>query len=79
MKIHSKLLKKLPTAGGPYIKINFGESVEQHYSIPSYNGFDLVVEVGSALGLWLGLSAASLCEMFLDSFARFFLSLKQNT
>ena len=36
----------------------------------AYNEFDLIVEVGSALGLWIGLSALGVLDLALDTFVR---------
>ena len=67
MKITSRLLKEIPYAGPPKLLFNFDQMVKKHYSIRTYDAFDFIVEVGSALGLWLGLSVASIFDLILDS------------
>ena len=50
------------------IELNFKRSVKQIYSLAAYDGFDFVVEAGSALGLWLGLSGVGVFDLFVDIF-----------
>ena len=67
MKITSRLLKELAASGRLTLHLNFDRRVEKHYSVQNYDAFDFIVEVGSALGLWLGLCVASIFDLFLDS------------
>lgn len=67
MKIKSRLLKEIPSAGSPYVKLNFEGTVKQRYNIENFDAFDFIVEVGSALGLWLGLSAVGIFDVLLCS------------
>ena len=69
MKITSRLLKELAIkgTGRPTLTLNFDRRVEKHYNIQNYDAFDFIVEVGSALGLWLGLCVASIFDLILDS------------
>ena len=38
--------------------------------VVAYNGFNLVVDLGSALGLWLGVSALSMYDLATDIFIK---------
>ena len=67
MKITSRLLKELASSARPNLFLNFDRRVEKHYSVQNYDAFDFIVEVGSALGLWLGLCVASIFDLILDS------------
>ena len=49
---------------------NILEEVTVHTDTPAYDMFNLVVDLGSALGLWLGLSAVSIFDSLVD-FIRF--------
>ena len=40
-----------------WIGISFEQKVEVEEEMNNYNLFNLIVEVGSSLGLWIGLSA----------------------
>ena len=46
--------------------ISFAEAVTVFKDVYAYDGFNLVVDVGSALGLWLGLSALSIFDKILE-------------
>ena len=48
-------------------EVNFDEKVQIHKRAYSYDAFSLTVELGSALGLWVGLSALGLLDIFIDS------------
>ncbi len=52
--------------GNNSIKLHFDPTIRVCESISQYNGFDLTVEVGSALGLWLGLSAIGLFDYMIE-------------
>ena len=47
------------------ILIQFNPTIEIKQEMYSYDVFALVVELGSALGLWIGLSALSLVDLFI--------------
>ena len=47
--------KKYKNSG--HLKLSVPERVTYFTDTYSYKGFDLVVDIGSALGLWIGLSA----------------------
>ena len=40
----------------------------KHTKVYSYDEFDFVVDFGSALGLWLGLSCLSILDNILETF-----------
>ncbi len=46
------------------ITLTIDDKVIVHQLTPNYNFFDLITELGSALGLWLGLSVLSLVDGF---------------
>ena len=58
MNIRQKYLRSFDSkeVANFLLKIYFEDNVKYDQSIPAYNYFDFVVEVGSSLGLWLGLS-----------------------
>ena len=47
------------------IQINFGTTVKMKKSIIAYNHFDLLVEVGSCIGLWFGLSVLGIFDLII--------------
>ena len=49
-------------------EVKFGEKVQIHKRAYSYDAFSLTVELGSALGLWVGLSALGLLDIFIEAF-----------
>ncbi len=49
-----------------YLQINFKKEVLITTDVYSYDMFSLIVDLGSALGLWLGLSALSIFDFLLD-------------
>ena len=61
--VKSKYVSNIETVNGlNSIYLHFNPTVKVSLSVSHYNGFDLTVEIGSALGLWLGLSAIGLFE-----------------
>ena len=50
------------------LQYNLIDKVTVHKDYYAYDVFDLVVDLGSALGLWLGLSALSIFASFLQCF-----------
>ena len=57
------------------LKINIQDEVTVYKEVHAYDMFDLVVDLGSALGLWLGLSALSI----LDSMIEMFIALRERS
>ena len=55
-----------------YVRCSFNDEVIVHTEVLAYDMFSLVVDLGSSLGLWLGLSAISVVGSFIDfaAFAR---------
>ena len=51
-----------------YINIKMMNEVVVHTDTFAYDVFSLVVDLGSALGLWLGLSAISIFEYMLGMY-----------
>ena len=51
-------------------QVNFDEKVQIHKRAYSYDAFSLTVELGSALGLWVGLSALGLLDIFIEAFLK---------
>ena len=66
VKIKSKFLKAVATKRKG-VWLNFEKSVKVTKYIKVYGLFDLVVEVGSCLGLWIGISALGVCDLVLDT------------
>ena len=51
-----------------YINIKMMNEVVVHTDTFAYDVFSLVVDLGSALGLWLGLSAISIFDYMLEMY-----------
>ena len=51
-----------------YVQLKMKEKINKQTDVYSYDEFSLVVDLGSALGLWLGLSALSIFDSILDIF-----------
>ena len=49
------------------ISLNFKKTVKVTRYMESYGLFDLVVEMGSSLGLWIGLSALGIFDLLLEA------------
>ncbi len=54
-----------------FIEVILKNEVMVHTDVYSYDGFSIIVEFGSALGLWLGLSALYIFNSILDYFIVF--------
>ena len=66
---HSKFLINLKSINhNQSIEINFNPTVKVSHNSRSYAGFDFIVEIGSALGLWIGLSALGLYDVIISVF-----------
>ena len=63
---HSKQKIVLGSNATRKITLNFRETVRVIKHVKAYGFFDLVVEVGSCLGLWIGLSALGVFDLFLE-------------
>ena len=46
-----------------FILLKFNPTVVKRMLVPNYEPFDFVVDLGSSLGLWLGLSALSILDL----------------
>ena len=46
------------------------DKVQVLTDVYSYDGFDLIVDLGSSLGLWLGASAISILDLTIGFFHR---------
>ena len=49
--------------------IKHHQEVEVHKTIYAYDIFNLIVELGSSLGLWMGMSAVGLLDILIESWA----------
>ena len=67
VNINVKLAKE-ESAETTELVLTFKETVKVIKYVQAYGMFDLVVEVGSCLGLWIGLSALGLLDLLLDAF-----------
>ena len=64
MAAHAKYLQMITKAHGNHkIKIFFDDKVDVEMVTLSYTVGSLVVEVGSSLGLWLGISVVGLFDV----------------
>ena len=48
------------------LKLTFRPEVQYRSKVLAYGFFDFLVDIGGALGLWLGLSVYGLAEAFAD-------------
>ena len=66
LKAYSKLTTEDPMPYGySSVTLSFSDKVKVIRYMESYGMFDLVVEVGSSLGLWIGLSALGVFDLVL--------------
>ena len=49
------------------LNVEFDKDVQVHKRVYSYDAFSLIVELGSALGLWVGLSALGLLDIIIEA------------
>ena len=68
MSFKLKKLEDWLASNGTQLQINLADKVTVHTDYYAYDEFSFVVDLGSALGLWLGLSAVSIFEAFLHVF-----------
>ena len=66
LRVKSKLLKVTGRNPGT-VTINFQKKAKVTKSVKAYSLFDLIVEIGSCLGLWIGLSALGVFDLVLDA------------
>ena len=69
-------LKKMKD-GKPEIALVFNRTVKVKKYVLAYTVFDLVVEVGSSLGLWIGLSALGVFDLLLEVYGLCFVMVKK--
>ena len=51
-----------------YLIINFKDTVKIEQKVVVYTFFNFIIDVGSSLGLWLGLSALGITDLAIDAF-----------
>ena len=67
MKINFMLVKEITNfPKHSVLEIIFDRDVQVYKRVYSYDVFSLVVELGSALGLWVGLSALGLLDIIIE-------------
>ena len=49
------------------LNVKFDKNVQVYKRVYSYDAFSLIVELGSALGLWIGLSAIGLLDIIIEA------------
>ena len=61
-----------------HLKFRFKETVRVEKKIVVYTWFNFIIDVGSSLGLWLGLSALGIADLAINAimFAKKWLSVK---
>ena len=64
---HKTMKKEVLVPGKIEIVLNLRRRVKVSGHMLAYGIFDLVVEVGSSLGLWIGLSALGIFDLFVDA------------
>ena len=66
---HVQLVAEKPDAYHEHwitINLRFNKMVEVKKKIIAYDMFDFIIDAGSSLGLWLGLSALGIFDLFID-------------
>ena len=53
--------------GGSMLEFRFKKTVRVEKKVVVYTWFDFIIDVGSSLGLWLGLSALSIIEQAIEA------------
>ena len=61
--IRQTFLRTIKTSSKFLLKIYFKDEVKHIKSIPAYGPLEFIVEVGSSLGLWLGLSIVGVFDL----------------
>ena len=67
LKAHSKLRLRKVAGTSKTVVLSFHKRVKVTRYMNSYDMFDLVVEAGSSLGLWIGLSALGVFDLLLQA------------
>ena len=68
LKAHSKLTNEEKTTGErALVVLSLQKKLKVMRTMEAYGLFELVVEVGSSLGLWIGLSALGLFDILLQA------------
>ena len=62
-----KMMNDNQTSGADIV-LKFDEMIQVSEETPAYNVFSFIVEVGSALGLWIGYSAMDLFSLCIEAF-----------
>ena len=57
--------------GTTALHFRFKKNVKVEKKIVSYTGFNFIIDVGSSLGLWLGLSALGITDLAIEAFILF--------
>ncbi len=68
MSIKLKRLDQWTGNDAAILQFNILDDVTVHTATSAYDMFNLVVDLGSALGLWLGLSAVSIFDFTVELF-----------
>ena len=55
-----------------WLQVNIDDKVEIDVEQNNYDGFDLIVEIGSSLGLWVGLSMIGVFDISIGLIRRSF-------
>ena len=66
-KLHEAIYESDPVF---YLSLNFVDTVDVLEEQSNYDGFDLIVETGSSLGLWLGLSLLGIFDILVGLISR---------
>ena len=71
MSANSKYLSTRATSmSKDRIYLNFDENIKVKRIVPAYGFVSLLVEIGSALGLWLGLSVIGVFDVLVTGFIK---------
>ena len=58
------------TGNAAFLKFRFKKTVRVKKKIVVYTWFNFIIDVGSSLGLWLGLSALGITDLTIEAFIR---------
>ena len=62
-QLRSKGAPQHPKETAAQINLNFQKVVEKRFKVISYGFYDFLIDTGSSMGLWLGISVFSLTDL----------------
>ena len=68
VQLRSKGASDHPKKTYARVNLDFDTAVEKRYRVISYDFYNFLIDIGSSLGLWLGISVLSLTDIVLQMF-----------